>query len=60
MKEYTLFQKKKKKNIKEQLGCRYFFFLNAAVLSRKILVKVLDRDSVLADIKYERIRIGIE
>ena len=48
------------KPIKKQLGCRYFFFLNAAVLSRKILVKVLDRDSVLADIKYERIRIGIE
>ena len=37
MKVYTLFQQKK--TIKEQLGCRSSF-LNAAVLSRKILVKV--------------------
>ena len=37
MKIYTLFQQNKKR-IEEQLGCRYFF-LNAAVLSRKILVK---------------------
>ena len=37
MKVYTLFQQNKKP-IKEQLGCRYFF-LNAAVLSRKIVVE---------------------
>ena len=37
MKVYTLFQQNKKP-IKDQLGCRYFF-LNAAVLSRKIVVE---------------------
>ena len=39
MKIYTLFQQNKKKNLlRKQLACRSFF-LNAAVLSRKILVK---------------------
>ena len=55
MKVYTCFNKIKqnKKLIKEELRCRYVFFLNAAVLSRKTkLVKANYLDLVLAFTKY--------
>ena len=63
IKVYIFFQHNKK-HIKEQLGHMYFFFLNAAVLSRNILLKAKYRIRTLyrhlLNIKRTWIRIGVK